>query len=1020
MVSPHHVVKIATALSAVALTASVAVAPAYALQDIAIEDAVAQSGSVTADNGVVMQSDDQSDDQTGDQQSATSMPDNPNAKLPGTVSGEISDDATVVSEDLAVTSEGEVKNIETGEIVADPTLVGTQDQQPDPLAKTNGESFIPVSASDVKDAVEQPVKQSAEQSSLKGGSTVWLTKFESNEYGAHWGTYNGTKAFFDYRNNLFVQQAKGVIDVSSWQGDVDWAKAKADGVEGAIIRLGFGWGNDADTKAQRNISECKRLGIPFGIYWYSYAEDADGAKHEGSDVVSKLRQMGVSPNDLKYPVYYDLERWTWTGHTPPTDPNVYNGIANAWYSALQSGGYQNLGVYSYTSYLQGPLNNANIYAKTRWVAQYGPRMEFTAFGTNDRGWQYTSSGQINGISGNVDMSAFGNKTYAQAVDGGSVSLLNYKKVTDLVEGDYYISSAFKQRYVDSGQGTNASSAIIWSPSSDDKQLFHVKPVGAGEYTLAVKKTGKVLDVEAGNCSNGARIIRFDQNGGQNQKWSFYRNSAGYMFIASAAGQKNKVIDVTAANSAEGTALELWDLNAGVQQQFRLQQRIEIPRGYSYISSVYAKGMVLDIEGISTSVGAEADIWTKTLGDNQKIKFVSCGNGLYRLQMKHSGLLLGVLGTAAATKVTQQKDSNSTGQMWYFRKTSGDKISLFNAMTNHVMDINAMSQQAGAKIICYPFNDQDNQKWTFQSVGTDKTAVMKKYGSPVTNLAEGDYYIESAFGNRYLDVKGNNSGKTKSATSEARSNSDSQLFQISSVGNGVYSIRSKSTGKYLVPDGGGSVEGAALSLSGDNSFKGWMFFRNKQGYMFISAVDSDTSDNVIDIFAADSRTGAKVDIWSVNGGAHQQFRLLQKVSFRKKVVFTSSFANGNRLDVVGISPYAGAAIDIWHPQNSLNQRFDVIDRGNGHYAFRAAHSGQYLDIYGAYKGDNGELIQYPANGGLNQQWYVQKDLKGRYALLSTMNNKAIDIYGMNKQAGTRVITYQYLEQENQKWNIDEID
>ena len=396
MISPKSLMKIATTASVVAMTVSVAVVPAYAMQDIAIEDAPS-SFAATVDDA---------------QNSSNSMPDNPNATLPETVSENISDDSTVVSENLAVTPEGDVQNIETGETVTDAQLVGTQSQQPDPLAKTDGESFIPVSASDVKDAVEQPVKQSAEQSSLKGGSTVRLTKFESNEYGAHWGTYNGTKAFFDYRNNLFVQQAKGVIDVSSWQGDVDWAKAKADGVEGAIIRLGFGWGNDADTKAQRNISECKRLGIPFGIYWYSYAEDADGAKHEGSDVVSKLRQMGVSPNDLKYPVYYDLERWTWTGHTPPTDPNVYNGIANAWYSALQSGGYQNLGVYSYTSYLQGPLNNANIYAKTRWVAQYGPRMEFTAFGTNDRGWQYTSSGQINGISGNVDMSAFGNKTYS--------------------------------------------------------------------------------------------------------------------------------------------------------------------------------------------------------------------------------------------------------------------------------------------------------------------------------------------------------------------------------------------------------------------------------------------------------------------------------------------------------------------------------------------------------------------------------------------------------------------------------
>ena len=406
MVSPHHVVKIVTALSAVALTASVAVAPAYALQDIAIEDSVArnavQGGTNSAQNGVVVQSDDQSDDQTGDQQSQDSMPDNPNAKLPDNVSDEISDDATVVSEDLAVTPEGEVKNIETGETVTDATLVGTQDQQPDPLAKTNGESFIPVSAEDVKNAVAD--------------ANVQLSKFESNEYGAHWGTYNNTKAFFDYQNNLFVQQAKGVIDVSGWQGDIDWAKAKADGVEGAIIRLGYGEGNNADKKAQRNISECKRLGIPFGIYWYSYADTPSIAKEEGADVVAKLKQFGVNPSDLAYPVYYDLEKWTWEGHQPPTDPNVYNNIVNNWYSALQSAGYKNLGVYSYTSYLQGPLNHANIYAKTTWVAQYGACMGFDSFPTNSRGWQYTSSGKVDGISGNVDMNAFGNKEYESLIN----------------------------------------------------------------------------------------------------------------------------------------------------------------------------------------------------------------------------------------------------------------------------------------------------------------------------------------------------------------------------------------------------------------------------------------------------------------------------------------------------------------------------------------------------------------------------------------------------------------------------
>ncbi|WP_270545909.1 GH25 family lysozyme [Bifidobacterium pseudocatenulatum] len=515
MVSPHHVVKIATALSAVALAASVAVAPAYALQDIAIEDAVAQSGSVTADNGVAMQSDDQSDDQTGGQQSQDSMPDNPNAKLPDNVSDEISDDATVVSEDLAVTPEGEVKNIETGEIVTDPTLVGTKDQQPDPLAKTNGESFIPVSAEDVKNAVAD--------------ANVQLSKFESNEYGAHWGTYNNTKAFFDYQNNLFVQQAKGVIDVSEWQGDIDWAKAKADGVEGAIIRLGYGEGNNADKKAQRNISECKRFGIPFGIYWYSYADTPALAKEEGTDVVAKLKQFGVNPSDLAYPVYYDLEKWTWEGHQPPTDPNVYNNIVNNWYSALQSVGYKNLGVYSYTSYLQGPLKHADIYAKTTWVAQYGARMGFDSFPTNSRGWQYTSTGKVDGISGNVDMNAFGNKEY--------------------VNGGHWVTKN-GQKYWRDSDGSLARSKEIYDPESN--AWYWIDSDG----TMAHDKDVYLR-------SNGGKWVRYDSNGhmikGEDFRYGVWYNfdfttgamSKGMTYLSN--GNKWVYYDMVTGKMAHGEA-----------------------------------------------------------------------------------------------------------------------------------------------------------------------------------------------------------------------------------------------------------------------------------------------------------------------------------------------------------------------------------------------------------------------------------------------------------------------------------
>lgn len=651
MVSPHHLLKIATALSAVALTASVAVTPAYALQDIAIEDAVAQSGPVTADNGVVVQSDDQSDDQTGDQQSQDGMPDNPNAKLPDTVSDEISDDATVVSEDLAVTPEGEVKNIETGETVTDATLVGTQDQQPDPLAKTNGESFIPVSAEDVKDAVAD--------------ANVQLSKFEGNEYGAHWGTHNNTKAFFDYQNNLFVQQAKGVIDVSEWQGDIDWAKAKADGVEGVIIRLGYGWGNNADKKAQRNISECKRFGIPFGIYWYSYADTPSIAKEEGAGVVAKLKRFGVRASDLAYPVYYDLEKWTWKGHQPPTDPNVYNDIVNNWYGALQSAGYKNLGVYSYTSYLQGPLKHADIYAKTTWVAQYGARMGFDSFPTNSRGWQYTSSGKVGGIRGNVDMNAFGNKEY---VNGGSSNdlqaAIDVRRMTAVTipNGNYYINVRSKvASSVDIPGGSAADSTAIqlYSGNSSKAQQFTFTRQSDGSYEIVNVNSGKALDVRNGVAENNAVVQQYSRNNSQAQRWFIRDSGAGY-YLQSALG--NWVLDLSGGNTANGAAIRLYAPNGTASQLFVVSSSdVNIATGVSMIiTSVANKKLVTDVTGASTANGARVQLYSSNNTNAQKYRFESIGNGTYKIINANSGKVLDVAGGSTANGAAlQQYTSNNT-------------------------------------------------------------------------------------------------------------------------------------------------------------------------------------------------------------------------------------------------------------------------------------------------------------------------------------------------------------------------
>ena len=523
MVAPRFAKLFAVAVSA-ALVCSMAGVPAYALTDTNLDEMAGASAGVSAitptstDESSSLQNQPSADD-------AESMPDNPTKDLPQTVSEAVPDDATVVSEELAVTDSGDVMDLETGDTVTDPQLVGTVDKPADPLAKTDGESFIPVEVAEVKEAMgdaaaeaepddaadtedDGDVAESQQDATDEGaaGAVVRPAALQNNSYGAYWGTYSGTPAFFEADGTLFVQQAKGVIDVSEWQGQIDWQKAKNDGVEGAIIRISYGWGNGFDKQALRNISECKRLGIPFGIYSYSYAYDSTTAAYEGADMVSLLRQAGAQPGDLSYPVFYDLEKWTWTGHTPPASPSVYDGIVNAWYAKLQAAGYTNLSVYSYTSYLDTALNSANIRNKTRWVASYGARTNFP-FATNDRGWQYTSQGSVAGIQGSVDLNAFGNKTYVPNTGSG------------------WLAANGKQYWYENGR--IASNKEVFDPGSNAWYWVDADGAMARGMRYIPSNGGKWVyyDWVTGQMAHGERYVDYDR---EHTGWYYFDPVTGAM------------------------------------------------------------------------------------------------------------------------------------------------------------------------------------------------------------------------------------------------------------------------------------------------------------------------------------------------------------------------------------------------------------------------------------------------------------------------------------------------------------
>lgn len=856
MISPKSLMKIATTASVVAMTVSVAVVPAYAMQDIAIEDTPSSFAAIVDDA----------------QDLSNSMPDNPNATLPETVSENISDDSTVVSENLAVTPEGDVQNIETGETVTDAQLVGTQSQQPDPLAKTDGESFIPVSASDVKDAVEQSVKQSAEQSSLKGGSTVRLAKFDSNDYGAHWGTYNGTKAFFDYKNNLFAQQAKGVIDVSQWQYDIDWAKAKADGVEGAIIRLGYGWGNYADAKAQRNINECKRLGIPFGIYWYSYAYDANCARAEGNDVAAKLRQMGVSPNDLKYPVYYDLEKWTWAGHTPPTNPNVYSGMADAWYGALQSAGYKNLGVYSYTSYLQGPLNNSSIYAKTRWVAQYGAQMGYNAFGTNDRGWQYTSSGHINGISGSVDMNAFGSKNYAQ---DSSVIDVRKMPVVSVPDGNYFINLHSKVSSSVDIPGANASDSIaiqLYSGNGSKAQQFKFSKQSDGSYVITNVNSDKALDVRGAAAGNNSVVQQYAINGTNAQRWFIRDSDAGY-YLQSALG--NWVLDLSGDNTSNGTAIRLYAPNGTQAQRFVVSSsEVSVPVNAAVnIKSAGKSNLVFDVPGASTANSARIQLYAANGTNAQKFRFQQIGNGTYNIVNVNSGKVLDVYGASASNgAVLQQYDSNGTvAQQWTVRNYGDGKISLMSVNANKAIDVPGANYSSNVALQLYSPNDTAAQQWIIEKSKTMRDRLNEQAAKHRQDLPDGTYSFGSKLKtNMKMDVYGASRSDCANVQLWTGNGTNAQRWRVSHDDNGYVTLTSANSDKALDVYGASTANGANAQQYASNGTyaQKWIAIKNSDGsYTFQSAL---AENKVLDVSGASTSNGANVQLYTANGTNAQKW------------------------------------------------------------------------------------------------------------------------------------------------------
>ena len=182
------------------------------------------------------------------------------------------------------------------------------------------------------------------------------------------------------------------IDVSRWQGNINWSLVKNSGITFAIIKLG---GADdgfyVDSCFEQNYRNAKSVEMPIGAYWYSNAKSGDEARKEARWVIEKLKGK-----QFEYPIYMDVEEKAMLN----LGRDKLSDIIASFLNEMEKAGYF-VGLYMSASYLT-LLTTDNIKKRYAiWVAHYG--VSKPSYNSQYGMWQKSSTGKVNGILGNVDL-----------------------------------------------------------------------------------------------------------------------------------------------------------------------------------------------------------------------------------------------------------------------------------------------------------------------------------------------------------------------------------------------------------------------------------------------------------------------------------------------------------------------------------------------------------------------------------------------------------------------------------------
>jgi GH25 family lysozyme M1 (1,4-beta-N-acetylmuramidase)/LysM repeat protein len=399
------------------------------------------------------------------------------------------------------------------------------------------------------------------------------------------------------------------IDVSHWQGTIDWTKVKAAGIQFAIIKAG---GSDAgfytDSKWEANYKGAKAAGIPVGAYYFVGKDCVTAAA--GKADAERFIQI-LKGKQLEYPVYMDNEAQPASAKAGITEATI------EFCETMEAAGYY-VGVYGSTySGFKERMDDSKLTAYSHWVAQYADKCTYTG---NYGIWQYSSKGSISGISGNVDMdlayqdfptiiknggfNGFKKATPAPATSGQRDQVVaqaqawigkkesdgSHKEIIDVYNSHKPLARGYAVKYTDAWCATFVSAVAIkcgvtnilptecgcgqmiqlfqklcewiendaYIPSPGDVIFYDWQDSGSGDNTgwpdhvgIVEKVTKNTITVIEGNCSNSVKRRKIQVNGQYIRGYGIPKYSASQETIPAPKPAPSKTIDELAKEVIDG-------------------------------------------------------------------------------------------------------------------------------------------------------------------------------------------------------------------------------------------------------------------------------------------------------------------------------------------------------------------------------------------------------------------------------------------------------------------------------------